>query len=483
MKKRYLVSAVLSTVLFGSNVSASEQIHIQVGWQLLGSSNEIIDISTVFNRPSINTVWIFDQTTQIWRAYSPDPATMQLIDDSNIVEPLLYIPRNSGFWVNAKYSDDLIIDNNSESLELPPLDENSTFVYQLQDVAVDLFANKNFKIVEKVYSENTGNISYLPIQFDSNGEAQFSELNYDCYNSDENETIVTLKVENGNLNVYANNNVRSYKILAVGTDGIVLGALDAIKDGNVYYVAGIEEPVIYLLNENAVESPQDMANKIPYNEYMIWSASNDYRSYETNGSIVWHWSSGEHEEGTFTIDDNGQIVGVHEDSWYNGGYKDEFSMQTVYSIGNFDINRVYFNGYHYDTVVGYEDENGTWNELNLTANPDIDTWQEFFAATGGSLYGTEYYENNNTTEYGESYTISDDGKVLSVTNSCGYEYNRTIESGQITDYWSGVWMGISSTTPIYNPSSSNPSLKIITTTPEGLPTSLPEYIKKIISTH
>ena len=480
--KKLIISTAVSLAVVGA-LSASETLNIHPGWQLLGSSNAVEDVASAFGNSNIKTVWVFDDVTQSWRAYSPDSNIMQLINDNEFIAPLDSIAPNSGFWVNFVGYETVTLGNDSSG-DLPPIDSDKSFHFadDFVGVQVSTLAGKTFKIVDLGAKED-GVVSYIPLTFDANGTTQLVDEAVSCNDQEQEVTskTITFEVINDALRISNGVEFREYMILAQDETGIVFGALDVGTKDYIEWKGDDLPPVLVFLNENATESPVDMGSVLPYKAYHSWS-KNSYTVYEQNGTIDEFYDGYESDDkDSFEIVD-GKISATRTDEWENEGFEDNYVLQTIYTVEHYDINRVDFSGYHYSTTVDYKDENGSWSDFNLTANPDVDTWQELFAQTNWTLWGTKYYEDNGTTEYGEQFSISEDGKTL-IIESCWGEHNQSIESGKIYDTWSGVWVGVESSTPIYEMETTTsdglPSLKISNEKREPL-NFLPPYVRKAI---
>ena len=104
----------LAAVVIGLN---AYQIDIKSGWQLKGALEDI-NVTDVFNKQEIVSVWTYNDETNTWRAYVPN---MNVNLDSHGIEPLNIIHQGEGFWVNA--SNNLVIETNiSENIQ--NIDEN-----------------------------------------------------------------------------------------------------------------------------------------------------------------------------------------------------------------------------------------------------------------------------------------------------------------------------------------------------------------------
>jgi len=73
------------------------QINIKSGWQLKGALEDI-NVTSVFNKPEIISVWTYDDENNKWRAYLPNTN----IDLNKFgIKPLNTINKGEGFWVNS----------------------------------------------------------------------------------------------------------------------------------------------------------------------------------------------------------------------------------------------------------------------------------------------------------------------------------------------------------------------------------------------
>jgi len=90
MKKILLLVAMI----IGLN---AYQINIKSGWQLKGALEDI-NVTSVFNKPEIISVWTYDDENNKWRAYLPNTN----IDLNKFgIKPLNTINKGEGFWVNS----------------------------------------------------------------------------------------------------------------------------------------------------------------------------------------------------------------------------------------------------------------------------------------------------------------------------------------------------------------------------------------------
>ncbi len=79
---------------------ADTALLIHKGWQLIGSSSKITDMS-VFAPAHVEQVWHFDAVTQKWKGYSPDTAVAKKISDKGY-GTITALESWHGFWIKSK---------------------------------------------------------------------------------------------------------------------------------------------------------------------------------------------------------------------------------------------------------------------------------------------------------------------------------------------------------------------------------------------
>jgi uncharacterized secreted protein with C-terminal beta-propeller domain len=117
MQKVFLI-----LVLTFSLSVADSVLLVKEGWQLIGSSKPINDMSK-FTSENVSEVWHFDANQQKWRGYSPNPETQSKMDDANLSR-LTSLQSWHGFWVKSHQEWALTLEN--ASLTSEPNDSNST---------------------------------------------------------------------------------------------------------------------------------------------------------------------------------------------------------------------------------------------------------------------------------------------------------------------------------------------------------------------
>jgi len=113
---------ILMIVLLFSITTANSVLLIKKGWQLIGSSIPLNDMSK-FTPESVEQVWHFDAKTQRWLGYSPN-ADIQARMESNGISKLTSLKNWHGFWIKSKREWGLILEDTP--LTHPPSDENSS---------------------------------------------------------------------------------------------------------------------------------------------------------------------------------------------------------------------------------------------------------------------------------------------------------------------------------------------------------------------
>ena len=115
MKKLLLGSMLCSSVIFADSV-----LLLKKGWQLIGSSTPIENMSN-FTSENVSEVWHYDATKQQWLGYSPDAAIQAKMDEHNISK-LTALQNWHGFWIKSKQNWTLTLKDTKRSSI--PEDEN-----------------------------------------------------------------------------------------------------------------------------------------------------------------------------------------------------------------------------------------------------------------------------------------------------------------------------------------------------------------------
>lgn len=89
---------------------------IKKGWQLIGVSQNIKDIS-IFNSENVEQIWAFDASTQKWQVYSNDEKIRKKAEERGL-KTISEIKNYQGFWIKSKREWVLTIKDNK-------IDENN----------------------------------------------------------------------------------------------------------------------------------------------------------------------------------------------------------------------------------------------------------------------------------------------------------------------------------------------------------------------
>lgn len=162
----------LSFILIISFISADSILLLQKGWQLIGASERIADMSK-FDSASVEQVLHFDASTQSWLGYSPDKTIQSKMSAKGILT-LSSLEKWHGFWVKSREEWALVLGNSS--LSQAPESNTSGDIVMLKKgwnlislpidsvVSADIFrdftlwkynANKEWEFFDNNYSENS----------------------------------------------------------------------------------------------------------------------------------------------------------------------------------------------------------------------------------------------------------------------------------------------------------------------------------------
>ena len=93
-------SILIFLVLFSSYSFANSALLLEKGWQLIGSTSKIKDMS-IFESKNVEQVWHFDADEQKWRGYSPDSEVQKKMSDKGYAK-ITTLESWHGFWVKSK---------------------------------------------------------------------------------------------------------------------------------------------------------------------------------------------------------------------------------------------------------------------------------------------------------------------------------------------------------------------------------------------
>ena len=123
MKK---IIIILTSIL--SLSMADSVLLIKKGWQLVGSSTTLTDMSK-FTKENVEEVWHFDATTQKWLGYSADETIQSKIDAQHI-DKLKTLKSWHGFWLKSKKDWSLTFKDKTLSSE--PTNRNASDTIELK---------------------------------------------------------------------------------------------------------------------------------------------------------------------------------------------------------------------------------------------------------------------------------------------------------------------------------------------------------------
>ena len=106
-----MLKLILSFLIFFSFSIANNVLIINNGWQLVGSSVPISNMS-LFDKDDVSQVWYFDASSQKWMGYSPDDEIQKQIEDKGI-STLSSLQSWHGFWVKSKRDWALVLESPS----------------------------------------------------------------------------------------------------------------------------------------------------------------------------------------------------------------------------------------------------------------------------------------------------------------------------------------------------------------------------------
>jgi hypothetical protein len=107
---------------------AESVLLVKKGWQLIGSSTPLNDMSK-FIEENVEQVWHFDAQTQTWLAYSPDNTVQNRMKEQNISE-LKKLKNWHGFWLKSKKDWTMIFED--KLLDGEPSSSENTDIIELK---------------------------------------------------------------------------------------------------------------------------------------------------------------------------------------------------------------------------------------------------------------------------------------------------------------------------------------------------------------
>ncbi len=420
------------------------QINIHPGWQLLGAKENINP--EVFNNPSIDAVWAYDDSKNMWRVDFPNkPQIMDTLQYIFNLERLHSLHDGEGYWVLANSA--VILDTDTMLWKM--------FVDTPQDFSLQDIAQKDFQLF--FAPEDT----FIHVTFDDKGYATIAETN------------ITAKLHNGIIDFIdteTNTSIAYAKKLAYDENGFI--SLTVIKKPHPLFFSGYDYPMgqyrpFILQAWLATEpNPVDMQTLLPYKIY-YWNYPG-YEIYETNGTIerfrydyqINTYINDSYEQ-NFTIE-NGKIIIHYNSDEYNltiFAKESSFGMvqfQKIKDIGRYNIE--YVEEIEKDIISSPLLEQKSWNDF-IDSNLSMQIGLDFSLKSNG-------YVIFNSDDFGE-YSIKENNLTITryscseydeYTDECiSYnEYNNTYQldsanSQIIRNQYKGHFIDITSSTPIINP--------------------------------
>lgn len=150
---------------------ADSALLLKKGWQLIGSTSKIDDMSK-FEVEHVEQVWQYEASAQKWRGYSPDSATQKKISDKGF-DNIQSIESWHGFWIKSKdewvltfasdeneANDNIILEQGWNLISLPIDSVVSPHIFD--DVTLWKYTNDNqWEFFEKDSNESLPTISHI----------------------------------------------------------------------------------------------------------------------------------------------------------------------------------------------------------------------------------------------------------------------------------------------------------------------------------
>ena len=117
-----IIKIVLLTSLLLSFTRADSILMIKKGWQLIGLSTALEDMSG-FSEENVEEVWYFDAKTQSWLAYSPDSQIQDKMEAKGI-DTLGSLKNWHGFWIKSKKEWQMLFPDKKANLDINASNSN-----------------------------------------------------------------------------------------------------------------------------------------------------------------------------------------------------------------------------------------------------------------------------------------------------------------------------------------------------------------------
>jgi uncharacterized secreted protein with C-terminal beta-propeller domain len=185
---------ILYLILFLSFINADSILLLKKGWQLVGLSIPLNDMSK-FESKNVEQVWHFDSNTQKWLGYSPDNIISDRMKKKNI-QKLEKLENWHGFWVKSKRDWALILDSNQQEDKAINQDNPKDIIqlkkgWNLISLPIDTIVSPHIFDNMTVWKYDTDNKwelfddinttkeEFPPIKYISNADALWVKVNKD----------------------------------------------------------------------------------------------------------------------------------------------------------------------------------------------------------------------------------------------------------------------------------------------------------------
>ena len=123
-----MMKILLLLSMLASFSIANSLLMINKGWQLIGSSIPLEDMSE-FTEENVEEVWHFDAKTQSWLAYSPDSQIQAKMDKKGITT-LSALKNWHGFWVKSKKEWQIVFPDATPGKDTETSKSNDTIILE-----------------------------------------------------------------------------------------------------------------------------------------------------------------------------------------------------------------------------------------------------------------------------------------------------------------------------------------------------------------
>ena len=434
-----------------SLVSAYE-VTFHGGWQLKGAKADI-NVSAVFNNPSIISVWTYDDINKKWKVYLPN--NPDLMGNLPVyVDPLSTIKDGEGYWVNALANTYVNIPDEESSASSEASDENYT---DFEDY--EQSSSQTSEVSSEPNEEdmvNTGDVfGQFSVVIQSNGDTQTEEGI--AFTAPQGWSMLFNPVEGvtGEEYISVNLSTQSGEVASILLPADMTGDFLIVDpEGNVY--EGDFEDAVKAANEDVTYQMAYVGNVDDLQQSESSEASSESSSMPEGGTVS-YFDNLTQQVQDFNLSDvanktlytraksGAGLVEVKFDSQGNASFEDYYAQ----------VNLKYDNGViKTEAIVSYPDENGEMQtqtnyfdckKLSQNGDDMIVACQNTQDPAGGFI---TFLADNNFNEidvsglvplmlydaYGSGIKIGDDGLIYYVNlndNETYPEGNVTIEGGSV----------------------------------------------------